>query len=156
MTFDDNGYITNYNTADSNYRDKIYYTIDVDGCSYSNSFTAYELYANDKTGLWGPVSLNSKLDGYISYVNYIYHEADGVKTALEFKYGANGYGIYVNGTDTKVYDVKVTVFNGEEDVTSTVLADGALAQAGTYKVQYEINAIYGTAFTISHNVKVNA
>ncbi len=156
VTFDDNGYITNYNTADSNYRDKVYYTINVDGCSYSNSFTAYELYANDKTGWWGLVSLNSKLDGYISYVNYIYHEADGVKTALEFKYGANGYGIYVNGTDTKVYDVKVTVFNGEEDVTSTVLADGALAQAGTYKVQYEINAIYGTAFTISHNVKVNA
>lgn len=152
VTFDANGFITNYNTADTKTSDKVYYTLTIDGYVYSSYFTAYELYALTKYN----AALNSNLDGYINYVDKVYYEAEGEVKTLEFKYGAAGYGIYVKGTDTKVFNVKVTVFSGEEDVTSTVLIDGLMTQTGTYKVQYEVEAIYGTALTFSHNVTVKA
>lgn len=156
VTFNADGFISNFNVTDDKYNDKVYYTLTIDKYTYSSYFTVYELSVSNKTG-YGAIALNSKLDGLISYVDKIYYEADGEAKTLEFKYGAAGYGIYVKGTDTKVYNVKVTVFEGEEDVTSTVLNEnGEMSIAGTYKVQYEIDAIYGTAFTISHNVEVKA
>lgn len=156
VTFNDGGYISNYNVSDTKTSGKVCYAFTIDGYTYSGSFTAYELYATNKTGSYSAIDLNEKLDGFINYIDKIYYEVDGEVKALEFKYGTAGYGLYVKGTDTKVYNVKVTVFNGEEDVTSTVLVDGAMTQSGTFKVQYEIDAIYGTAFTISHNVEVKA
>lgn len=150
VTFDSDGYITNYDISDTKYSDKIYYTLKFDVYTYNNYINAYELYTSTKSN----VALNSKLDGFINKVDEIYYEVDGEVKELEFKYGAAGYGIYVKDSDTKVYDVKVTVFNGEEDVTSTVLIDGVMTQAGTYNVQYEIDTIHGIAFKLTHKVTI--
>lgn len=152
VVFNDDGYITNYPSSGNSA--KVYYTFEVDGYTYGNSFTAYKLYATNKTGS-SALDLNEKLDGMINYVNYISYYVDGEETALEFKYGASGYALYVKGTDTVAFTVDVAVFNGDEDVTSTVLVDGGMSVAGkAYKVQYTVT-VYDATLVFSHNVDVN-
>lgn len=156
VTFDEKGRINNYaNENKSGSRTaKVYYSVDYEGYYYSGNFTMYELYASDKTSDYSALETGEKLDGSIVNVNKIEYFVDGVKTELEFKYGVAGFGLYVKGTDTKVYDVTVKVFDEEEsDVTDTALADGAFVSAGTYKVTYDLTAD-GLNQNFFHNVKV--
>lgn len=156
VTFDDKGRIANYaNENKSGSRTgKVYYTINYDGYYYSGYFTMYELYAGDRTADYSALATGDKLDGYIMNVNKIEYYSDGTAAELEFKYGASGYGLYVKGTDNKVYDVAVKVFDAEgDDVTATALTDGAFNAAGTYKVTYDI-VVDGLDQNFFHNVKV--
>lgn len=156
VQFNDKGRIARYpneNKSGSRYA-KIYYMLTFDGYRFDGSFTVYELSVSDKTSWLSSLSVGDRLAGAISYVNKIeYRTEDGQIAELEFKYGGAGFGIYIKDTDTKVYDVTVKVFNGEEDVTASVLADGAFTTAGTYKVTYDLE-IDGIAQNFFHNVKV--
>lgn len=152
VKFNENGYITNYpnvNKAGSRYT-SIYYSFNVDGYYYDGSFSAYELYANNKTS--GVTANDTRLDGFISNVfalPYVDPET-GDALKLEFKYGAEGYAIYVRGTDTKVYDVNVTVTLNDEEVK---LVDGKFSAAGKYRVTYSLT-INGNAQNFFHDVTV--
>lgn len=145
-----NGFIVNYpNENKASYRyTKINYTLTVDGYFYSGSFTAYELYAINKS-----VKVNGNLNGLITYVDKMaYQDGEGNVATLEFKYGAEGYAIYVKGTDTKVYNVTVTVTSNDEPYT---LTDGTFTEVGTYKVAYSM-IINGVEQTFFHTVTVKA
>lgn len=156
VQFNDKGRIARYpneNKSGSRYA-KIYYVLTFDGYRFDGSFTVYELSVSDKTSWLSSLSVGDRLDGAISYVNKIeYRTEDGQIAELEFKYGGAGFGLYLKDTDTKVYDVTVKVSNGEEDVTASVLANGAFTTAGTYKVTYDLE-IDGIAQNFFHNVKV--
>lgn len=147
VQFDEKGQIVYKNDYKSGSRSNaIYYTITIDGCYYSSYFSAYELYASNKTSH----KIDATLDGYISYVNKIYYEKDGQKVELEFKYGKDGYAIYEKGTDVKVYDVTVKVTKDSQEVQ---LVDGKFAEIGTYKIEYEMT-INGINQKFYHDVTV--
>lgn len=149
VEFDQNGLITNYPNANKagSRSTKVNYTLAVDGYTYTYYFNAYELYASDKKN----AKVGDTLNGLISYVNKIaYEDAEGEAQELEFKYGANGYAIYVKDTDTKVYDVTVKVTKDGGDYT---LTDGAFTETGTYKVEYSMT-VNGVDQTFFHNVTV--
>ena len=84
VTVNEEGLISNYpNVYKSSSRyTRVYYTVSVDGFSYSGSFSAYELYATNKD-----VTVGNALDNTITYANYL-----GSKAKL--KWGSEGYGIY--------------------------------------------------------------
>lgn len=156
VIFNEAGQITNYDLTDTATSKRVYYTLSIAGYTYSYNFTAYELYASDKTSSFSALEIGEKLDGFISNVNRLPYEADGETKELEFKYGAEGYGIYVEGTDTLVYTVTVKVMSGESDVTATIFNEnGGMNAAGEYEVSYAFSAA-GVDWTISHTVKVNA
>ena len=152
VTFNENGYISNYpnaSKAGSRYT-RIYYSFDIDGYYYNGNFNAYELYASNKTS--GVTANETTLNGFISYVDRIGYvdPATGEPAKLEFKYGANGYAIYAKDTDTKVYDVNVTVMLNNEEVQ---LVDGKFSAAGKYRVTYSLT-INGAAQNFFHDVTV--
>lgn len=153
VTFDSEGIINNYpNEKKSSIRSTpVYYTLTVDGYTYTGNFTAYELYASNKLS----AKVDSMLDGYISNVDRLpYTDGEGNAVELEFKFGAEGYAIYVKGTDTKVYDVtvKVTVDGTENEYQ---LTDGKFTNVGKYKVEYSLT-INGIEQTFFHTVTVKA
>lgn len=127
--------------------EKITCTITLGEYTYTKSFTHYELYASNKSSH----KIANTLDGYISNVNNLYYvDENGEQQALEFKYGAEGYAIYVKGTDTKVYDVAMTI---TKDDAAVELVEGKFTEVGTYKVEYSIN-IDGINQTFFHTVTV--
>lgn len=142
------GYITNYPNKDmSSLRStKICYTVRFDDYYKTGYFSAYELYASNKTSH----KIANTLDGYIMNVNKIYYEKDGQKVELEFKYGKDGYAIYEKGTDNKVYDVTVKVTKDSQEVQ---LVDGKFTEVGKYKVEYEMT-INGINQKFYHDVTV--
>ena len=142
-----NNYINEYKSGSRS--TKVYITLTMNGYTYTDDFTAYELYASDKTSSYSALEIGEKLDGMISNANRI-------GSGYEFTYGAEGYGIY-DSEGTLICAVTVKVFDAEgADVTSTALgADGAFAAAGTYKVEYELT-YKGLNQKFFHNVLVNA
>ena len=148
VEFSADGFINNYpNENKSGYRsNKINYSLKVDGYYLNASFTAYEMYAINKSS----AKVGNKLDGYIEKVDVMEYAVDGESRVLEFKYGPEGYAIYVKGTDTKVYDVTVTVELGGAEVE---LVDGAFTETGKYKVTYSAT-INGVEQTFFHDVTV--
>ena len=142
-----NNYINEYKSGSRS--TKVYITLTMNGYTYTDDFTAYELYASDKTSSYSALEIGEKLDGMISNANRI-------TTGSKFAYGAEGYGIY-DSEGTLICAVTVKVFDAESaDVTSTALgADGAFAVAGTYKVEYELS-YNGINQKFFHNVLVNA
>lgn len=149
VEFNENGFIANYankNQAGSR-NEKIDYTITVGDYYYTSNAYSYELYASNVSS----AKVDSNLNGKVSNVNQIYYvDANGEKQTLEFKYGAEGYAIYVKGTDTKIYDVAMTV---TKDNAAVELVEGKFTEVGTYKVEYSIN-INGINQTFFHTVTV--
>ena len=137
------GVLVNYDFVN---RTKIYYKLEcenyyIEATASLTAFTAPAKYSH---------KLDSTLDGYISYIDQIYHEKNGEKVEVEFKYGKDGYAIYEKGTDNKVYDVTVKVTKDNQEVQ---LVDGKFTETGKYKVEYELN-INGVVQKVSHNVTV--
>ena len=151
VTVNADGYINNYtNEYKSSIRSKsVYYTLQFGEWSYSGSFTAYELYASDKTSSFSALEIGEKLDGFISYANR-------VQTGSAFKWGAQGYGIYASD-DTLIVAVTVKAYDADgTDVTANVIgADGGMLVAGTYKIEYDLT-YKGVNQKFFHNVAVNA
>ena len=151
VTVNADGYINNYtNEYKSSIRSKsVYYTLQFGEWSYSGSFTAYELYASDKTSSFSALEIGEKLDGFISYANR-------VQTGSAFKWGAQGYGIYASD-DTLIVAVTVKAYDADgTDVTANVIgADGGMLVAGTYKIEYDLT-YNGVNQKFFHNVAVNA
>ena len=151
VTVNADGYISNYtNEYKSSTRYKsVYYTLQFGEWSYSGSFTAYELYASDKTSSFSALEIGEKLDGFISYANR-------VQTGSAFKWGAQGYGIYASD-DTLIVAVTVKAYDADgTDVTANVIgADGGMLVAGTYKIEYDLT-YNGVNQKFFHNVAVNA
>lgn len=148
VTFDEQGFITNFanqNKAGTR-SESVDYVLTVDGYTYTGSFSAYECYASN----WTTAKVGNTLDGRISSVNRIQHYVDGELKTLEFKYGAEGYALYISGTNTKVIDVNVTV---EKDGQAYTLTDGAFTEAGSYTVHYSLT-VNGVAQTFFHTVTV--
>lgn len=148
------GFITNYpNVNKAGTRStKVYYTLTIDGYTYSYNFTAYELGASNKTV---NLSKTPTLDGAISNVGKIaYTDKDGEVAELEFKFGAEGYAIYEKGTDIKVIDVTVTItVDGTDEAYN--LTDGKFTEVGKYKVEYSL-VVNGIEQTFFHTVTVKA
>ena len=142
-----NNYINEYKSGSRS--TKVYITLTMNGYTYTDDFTAYELYASDKTSSYSALEIGEKLDGMISNANRI-------TTGSKFAYGAEGYGIY-DSEGTLICAVTVKVFDAAgADVTSTALdSNGAFAVAGTYKVEYELT-YKGLNQKFFHNVLVNA
>lgn len=148
VVFDENGFITNFanqNKAGSR-SEYIDYVLTVDGHTYTGNFTAYELYASN----WTSAKVGNTLDGRLGASSYLTSVVEGEVKALEFKYGTEGYGFYVKGTDTKVVDVNVTVEKGGEAYT---LTDGAFTETGSYTVHYSLT-FNGVEQTFFHTVTV--
>lgn len=148
------GFITNYpNVNKAGTRStKVYYTLAIDGYTYSYNFTAYELGASNKTV---NLSKTPTLDGAISNVGKIaYTNKDGEVAELEFKFGAEGYAIYEKGTDVKVIDVTVTITVDDTDEAYN-LTDGKFTEVGKYKVEYSL-VVNGIEQTFFHTVTVKA
>lgn len=154
VTVNEDGWITNNSNEykNSTRSRRFYVSFSIGDWTYSTNVSAYELYASDKTSSYSALEVGETLDGFISYVNYITDET-GERAGYTFKYGAEGYGIYKD--DTLICAVTVTIYNGETDVTSGVMADGAFTAAGTYKVDYNFT-INGINQHFFHNVLVNA
>ena len=128
--------------------EKIACEIKVGDYTYTDDFTFNELYASNKS--FG-VEVGATLDGYIGNVNKLYYvDANGEQQELEFKNGKDGYAIYVKDTDTKVYDVTVTV---TKDNAAVELVEGAFAETGKYRVSYTVN-VNGIDQTFYHDVTV--
>ena len=151
VTVNADGYISNYtNEYKSSIRSKsVYYTLQFGEWSYSGSFSAYELYASDKTSSLSALEIGEKLDGFIT-------NANRVQSGSAFKWGAQGYGIYASD-DTLIVAVTVKAYDADgTDVTATVIsADGGMLVAGTYKIEYDLT-YNGVNQKFFHNVAVNA
>ncbi len=122
---------------------KVYFTAVMNGFTFTDDFTAYEMYANNKTS---GVDIGDKLDGFISNATYL-------GNGSSFKYGANGYGIYASD-GTLICSVTVKVYLDDEDKTAELLKDGAFTAAGNYKVEYDLT-YNGINQKFYHTVKVN-
>ena len=139
--------VANKNMA-STRTEKIACEIKVGDYTYAKNFTFNELYASNKS--FG-VKVGATLDGYISNVNKLYYvDANGEQQELEFKNGKDGYAIYVKDTDTKVYDVTVTV---TKDNAAVELVEGAFGETGKFRVSYTVN-VNGIDQTFYHDVTV--
>ena len=151
VTVNADGYINNYtNEYKNSIRSKsVYYTLQFGEWSYSGSFTAYELYASDKTSSFSALEIGEKLDGFIT-------NANRVQSGSAFKWGAQGYGIYASD-DTLIVAVTVKAYDADgTDVTANVIgADGGMLVAGTYKIEYDLT-YNGVNQKFFHNVAVNA
>lgn len=154
VTVNEAGFISNYPNENkaSTRSTKVYYTLTIDGYTYSYNFTAYELGASNKTV---NLSKTPVLDGAITNVGKIaYTDGKGEVKELEFKFGAEGYAIYEKGTDTKVIDVNVKItVDGTEDAYN--LTDGKFTEVGKYKVEYSL-VVNGIEQTFFHTVTVKA
>ncbi len=161
VQINENGVITNVlnknASGSANRKDTINYTLTIGEYSYVGTFTVNELYAGNITSKFTTATV---LDGKISNVNYLTYTVDGEKATLQFKYGKEGYGIYIKDTDTKVYDVTMTVYkyNGTkvDETTAISLVDGKFAEAGKYKVTYSVNINDGINQMFYHDVTVTA
>ena len=130
VTANENGIITNYpdNYVSGIRSDMIYMEAQRGGYIMTLTFKMYELYA--KTS--GSATVGETLPSdFIANVNKL-------NSNYKFAWGAEGYGIY-NGDDC-ITKVTVKVYDGNNDVTSTVISetDGTLLVAGTYKFEYEL------------------
>lgn len=150
VELDAKGCITNVaNTNKASTRtEKIACEIKIGDYTYVGDFTFNELYASNKS--FG-AKVGTTLDGYIGNVNKLYYvDANGEQQELEFKNGKNSYAIYVKDTDTKVYDVTVTV---TKDGATVELVEGAFSEIGKYRVSYTVN-VNGIDQTFYHDVTV--
>jgi len=151
VEFNAGGFISNApNENKSGARsNKIDYSFKVDGYYYDGYFNFSELKADDKSN----AQIDSTLNSYINGLDKIpYLNEDGENATLEFKYGPQGYALYIKDTDVKAYDVTVTVTKGEE---AYELTDGKFTEAGTYNVTYSLT-VNGVEQTFSHDVTVVA
>ena len=151
VTVNADGFITNYpNEYKNSMRYKyVYYTLQFGEWTLTDYFSAYELYASDKTSSYSALEIGEKLDGFIT-------NANRVQTGSAFKWGAQGYGIYASD-DTLIVAVTVKAYDADGiDVTANVIgADGGMLVAGTYKIEYDLT-YNGVNQKFFHNVAVNA
>ena len=108
--------------------------------TYNVTITVYDLYANDKTMNKGI------LDVTISRLNIPY-SGEG---KLVFKFGQQGFGIYDDKTNVKVYDVKVTATKDGQPYT---IVNGEINELGVYKIEYDLT-VNGCNQKFYHTVTV--
>ena len=132
-------YINEYKTGSR--QNKADCAITIGEYTYSGTITVYEIYTSDKSMDKGA------LDVTINSLSGIPYSGEG---KLVFKYGAQGFGLYDDKTNVKVYDVKVTATKDGKPYT---IVNGEINELGVYKIEYDIT-IDGCNQKFFHTVTV--